>query len=92
MTRELKLLIRQRHVVWYKLRCQKTSGLKSEYTRLSKVVKREKNKLVREYENKIAMKSKHDPKLIYSYVKSKQGVKDQVRALIDSSGQLVHSK
>jgi hypothetical protein len=37
----------------------------------------------------MAENSKRNPKLVYSYVKSKTSVKDQVRALVNTNGQVV---
>jgi hypothetical protein len=66
-----------------------SSHLREEYVKTCKQVKIEEKLAINRYELRLAEKSKRDPKLVYSYVKGKQTVKDQVRAVIDKSGKLV---
>ena len=45
-----------------------------------------------EWESKLASRVKHDPKLIYSYIRSKMDVKEQIKALKDDEAMLTVNK
>ena len=42
--------------------------------------------------NGLASRAKHDPKLIYSYIRSKMDVKEQIKSLNDDEGRLTVEK
>ena len=44
------------------------------------------------WETKLAARAKHDPKLIYSYIRKKMDVKEQIRVLKDDEGELTVDK
>ena len=73
-------MVKQKHKMWYKIRSD--TG-KAEYRRqcmnLTKSIKKEKIK----WESELASRAKHNPKLIYSYIRSKMDVKEQIKALKD---------
>ena len=89
MTNELKVLIKEKHKQWYRMKGSSSSDLREKYVETCKQVKTEEKLAIKRYELKLADKSKNDPKLVFAYAKSKQTVKDQVRAVIDKSGKLV---
>ena len=82
-------LVRQKHMMWYKIRSDKD---KAEYRRqgmnLTKSINKEKIK----WESELASRAKNDPKLIYSYIRSKIDVKEQIKALKDDEGRLTVEK
>lgn len=88
LTSELKRLIREKHIFWYRMRSSKNSDLKMKYKIISRRTNEEIINSIVAYEHNLAENSKSDPKLVYSYIKSKQCVKEQIRALVDGSGRL----
>jgi hypothetical protein len=89
MTDELRVQVKKKRTAWYRMKSYYTSVTKAEYKKVCKELKVMIKKAVYQYEMKLAGNAKSDPKVIYSYVKSKQSVKEQVRALRNSEGELV---
>ena len=89
MTQELKHSIKEKHKFWYKMKSSNSSESKERYRHISAKVKMDIKSAVETYEHNLATKSKSNPKLIYSYTRSKQNIKDHIRAVHDSAGQLV---
>ena len=89
MTYETRKSIKSKHQAWYRLKsCKK--DLKSEIKKNYKLTCSEFKKVLTgaklKYENTLAGKAKKDPKLVYEYIRSKMGVKDQIRAMRKKMG------
>ena len=67
-------------------------GLNQEYKDICKLIKKSVRETRTAYEKWIAMESKNNPKLIYSYINNQKKNKDRIRALMDDSGKLVVDK
>ena len=89
MSKETLNLVRRKHKLWYKIRSDID---KTEYRRkcvdLTRSIRNDKMK----WETKLASRAKHDPKLIYSYIRKKMDVKEQIRVLKDDEGELTVDK
>lgn len=65
----------------HKLRAPNSDALKIRYQEIIRKVKKKIKTEMLNLERKIANNSKNNPKLVYAYTKSKQDIKDQIRAL-----------
>ena len=85
MSKEIKGMVRQKHKLWYKIRSERDKiEHRNQCSKLTKSIKKENMRLKRE----LASKAKHDPKLIYTYIRNKMDVKEQIRAIKDDDGRL----
>ena len=86
MSEKIRGMIKHKQKLRYKIKSKKD---KSEYRRqcikFTKSTKKEKLKPERE----LASKAKRDPKLIYTYIRNKMDVKEQIRALKIDEGMLI---
>jgi len=94
VTRDLIDLIKLKKKLWHKtLASGGTNNLIiPEYKRVSKLVKNNTKIAVMVYEKELVEMSKLNPKLIYSYIKRKQNVKDHIRMLIKDGGDTTTDK
>ena len=82
-------MVKQKHKIWFKKRSDTDKAeYRREYINLNKSIKIEKIK----WENELASRAKHNPKLIYSYIRSKKDVKEQIKALKEDEGRLTVKK
>jgi hypothetical protein len=92
--RQLKSLIKAKHKLWYRWKGSKAGTIENErrktaYELICKEVEIKIRLVVSDFEKGLAVKAKRDPKLIYAYSKSKQKVKEHIRAIVDSTGQML---
>ena len=66
--------------------------LTQEYVKLKLDFANEVKAAVKKCEKNIAKNAKKNPKMVYSYVNSKNTVRDSIRALIDENGKRVKDK
>jgi hypothetical protein len=89
MTPDIKDQIKLKHATWYRKKAKSSPETTKEYNGISRLLKLNIEKAKEEYEVNLSQMAKSDPKAIYSYVRSKQAVKENVRALKDKNGELV---
>ena len=92
-TEKIRELIKLKHKLWYrKMGCNSNSSKRKDivenYRQVCLSVKLEISNAISTFEKELAKKAKRDPKLIFAYTKSKQKLKDHVKAITDRSGQL----
>ncbi|RMZ96484.1 RNA-directed DNA polymerase from mobile element jockey-like, partial [Brachionus plicatilis] len=87
---ELKKRIRNKNKMWNKLLANRFRNkyLVDEYKRTKKMLDNEIRISIREYEKDLCMKAKNNPKLLFSYVKRRQFVKERIRTLQDKDGKV----
>ncbi|XP_047141054.1 uncharacterized protein LOC124816078 [Hydra vulgaris] len=83
----LKIKMKSKNKLWFKcLACGFSNAkLVEEYKQSKITYKRLLKKTVKEYELKLAINAKHNPKLLYSYVKQKKKIKSSINSLKDKS-------
>ena len=82
-------MARQEHNMRYKIRFNTDKAeYRRQFTYLTKSIKKEKIK----WESELGSRVKHDPKLIYSYVRCKMNEKKQINTLKDDEGRLTVDK
>ena len=90
----LKFLIRNKHNLRYKnCACKwKDSLLKAEYKAICKTAEKEIRKARSDFEFELVKKAAKNPKLLYSYMNSQKTVKDSIKALKNSSGEITQNQ
>ena len=86
LTRKALKAVRRKQRAWRKYQKRKTAENKRHYEKCQTDAKRETRIAKRDFERKIAENIKTDPKSFYSYVRSKQKVKDAVGPLKNDDG------
>ena len=88
MNNELMKLIKLKREMWFKcLNCRFQSiDIVNDYKKIRTLVKEKVKIAVRDYEKDLVLNVKENPKRFYSYINKKIKVKDYIKALIDSSG------
>ena len=89
MTSELKKGIKKRNAAWKKFHEHTTYINEIRYKAARNKVKMDIIRAKKEYEFKLAMRIKDDPKSFYSYIRSKKEVKVRVGPLQDKKGEIV---
>ena len=87
LTRKALKAVRRKQRAWRKYQKRKTAENKRHYEKCQTDAKRETRIAKRDFERKIAENIKTDPKSFYSYVRSKQKVKDAVGPLKNDDGE-----
>jgi hypothetical protein len=90
INKDLKALIRKKKNLRYTncSRKWKDANLNKEYKSICKHVKIEIKKARLEYEKNLVEKAKVNPKLLFKYLNSQQIVKDSIKALKNTSGEI----
>ena len=83
---DLRNLIRDKHKLWYN---RSNPISKAQYKKICKEVKVGVKAARLTYEEKLAERSKREPKLVYKYMNGKLKSRDQIRALRDTNNKLV---
>jgi hypothetical protein len=83
MNRNIKNKCKKKRVLWIKCRNNKFKNIPEveEYKVLNKEIKNLVKTSIKEYENKLAIDSKNNPKSVYAYINSKTKAKDSIKAL-----------
>ena len=91
-TTDLKNDIRLKYTLWHKLRVASVTN-KTSINMVYKVVcKRIKNKMKKalfKYESELALEAKRNPKILYSYINQQKSIKDSIRVLKNSIGEVI---
>ena len=87
--KDIKTLSKRKNKLWFRLRAGgfRNKDLQKEYSTCKKMLKREIKNSVWNYEWNLVNISKRNPKLLYSYVKSKQNGNRGIAALKNEIGQ-----
>ncbi|RNA03274.1 hypothetical protein BpHYR1_040683 [Brachionus plicatilis] len=74
--------------------CKKSSFeiSKNDYGKACGELKQKFGKVKSDYENRLSKIAKSDPKLIYAYVRSKMGEKEEIRMLRTKEGEVTSDK
>ena len=88
MNNDIKNKIEAKNKLWFRCRSSgfKNKELIAEYNRSKVDFKRNVHVAKRDFELNIAIKAKHDPKVLYNYVRSKQKVKSTITSMRNSNG------
>jgi hypothetical protein len=80
---DLKKLCRRKFELWAKIRASKCNKkeLKSDYNKFCRLLKKEIKQSRQNYEYSIAVESKKNPKILYSYINNQCNIKDSIRSL-----------
>ena len=91
ITRELKAMLRTKYGLWqrYLRSGRKSMSILEEYKEVCKNSKKAKNRAIYKYECDLVDKSKHNPKLLYAYSRSRQQTKVGIRALRGKDGESI---
>ena len=93
MNKDLKKRIKEKHRLWFKFKSVSRSNagnrteLQEQYRAVSKELKTDIRKEVIEFESNLAKNSKTDPKMLYSYIRSKQLTNNRITTLTSDSGE-----
>ena len=88
--KDLKIACNNKRDHWF--RCL-NSGFKNledlkKYKKLKKEIKKQVKKSIREFEEDLALNSKNNPKSVYSYINSKNQVKESIKAVKLANGSI----
>jgi hypothetical protein len=94
MTKEVRTLTKKRNNLWNlnKRVHWRNAELKKEYDVINRELDRKTHEAVKEFEKAIIEKSKDNPKLVYSYMNSKQKTKSSIDELIGPDGSVKRNK
>ena len=85
MTKDLKYKVTLKKRSWHKMRNETD---RKAFRKNSKALKQDITNAKKDYEKDLSRRAKKDPKLIYSYMRSKMEVKEQIRVLKRADGSL----
>ena len=93
MNKDLKKRIKEKHNLWFKLKSVSRNNagdrteLQKQYRAVSKELKTDIKREVTGFESNLAKNSKTDPKMLYSYIRSKQLTNNRITTLTSDSGE-----
>ncbi|MEG5283615.1 RNA-directed DNA polymerase, partial [Klebsiella pneumoniae] len=89
MTNCLLKIIGHKRKAYKRYKLTQSPSDSDRYVNLKRVCEREKRKKKRDYEVRISNEAKKNPKLFFSYIRSKKDVRDNIGPLLDSDDNLV---
>ena len=94
MDKEIKAIVRRKASLWQKYIKGRRgrNQLLEEYKICSKLARNSIREAIRNYEMNIASRAKHQPKLLYSYIKDRQQVKESIRTMKGDDGVCVSDR
>jgi hypothetical protein len=92
MTDEIRFEIKEKHKTWYRMKASNKSKIRLENSERCRYLKQKIREAVFKFESNLVQKAEKDPKLVYAYVRSKQNVKEQIRAVLSINNELVTDK
>ena len=93
MNKDLKKRIKEKHRPWFKFKYFSPSNagyrteLQEQYRTVSKELKPDISREIIKFESNLAKNSKTDPKILYSYIRSKQLTNNRITTLTSDSGE-----
>jgi hypothetical protein len=90
LTNDLKNMFKDKKDLWYENRNSKFKNVLQvqSYKKICKLLKKLTKKAITEYERNLAKNSKVNPKRVYAYINSKTKIKDTIRALKKTDGNI----